>query len=222
MGGDEFCALFEPRGDDSATLLEGAALALSEQGEGFWIGCSYGSITLPGEATDAAEALRIADQRMYAQKNAGRMSAARQVKEALLAALERDDPRLEADARAVAELADAAARSSGLSRDERETVRHAAELLQVGRLAAAARRTSTPRPSASSPPRPRSPSAARLLRALDQRGTRPARTIPLGARIVAAAAFAAEHGADGCTSTPARASTPPWSTPSPPRSRALI
>ena len=98
----------------ASTLLDGAALALSEQGEGFWIGCSYGSIALPTEATDAAEALRIADQRMYAQKHAGRMSAARQVKESLLAVLGARDPALGRHARAVADLAEAAARSLGL------------------------------------------------------------------------------------------------------------
>ena len=94
MGGDEFCALFEPRLEDRVALLDGAALALSEQGEDFWIGCSYGAISLPLEATDAAEALRIADQRMYAQKHAGRMSAARQVKESLLTVLGARDPML--------------------------------------------------------------------------------------------------------------------------------
>ena len=51
MGGDEFCALFEPRGADPTMLLDGAALALSEQGDGFWIGCSYGAVTLPRETT---------------------------------------------------------------------------------------------------------------------------------------------------------------------------
>ena len=70
-----------------ALWLDGAALALSEQGDGFWIGCSYGAISLPIEATDADDALRIADQRMYTQKNAGRASASRQVKEALLGVL---------------------------------------------------------------------------------------------------------------------------------------
>ena len=34
MGGDEFCALFEPRLEDRATLLDGAALALSRAGRG--------------------------------------------------------------------------------------------------------------------------------------------------------------------------------------------
>src|SRR4051794_20400066 len=102
MGGDEFCALFTLHaGQDRVDVLDGAALALSEQGEGFWIGCSYGSIALPGEATDAAEALRIADQRMYAQKHAGRASPTRQVKEALLSVLGARDPDTIRHARAV-------------------------------------------------------------------------------------------------------------------------
>ena len=68
MGGDEFCVLFEPGADHPAALVESAAAALSESGEGFTIGCSYGSIRLPDEAADPAEALRIADQRMYASE----------------------------------------------------------------------------------------------------------------------------------------------------------
>ena len=134
MGGDEFCALFEPRLEDRVALLDGAALALSEQGEDFWIGCSYGSIAIPTEATDAAEALRIADQRMYAQKHAGRMSAARQVKESLLTVLGARDPALVRHARTVADLAEATARALDLSHAERETIRLAAELHEAGRL----------------------------------------------------------------------------------------
>src|SRR3954447_18820496 len=135
MGGDEFCALFEPRGEDPSCLIEGAALALSEHGEGFWIGCSYGSIALPVEASDADEALRIADQRMYAQKNAGRMSASRQSKDVLLTALSERDPVLGGHMSVVADLAEATARRLGLDRDERETIRHAAELHDVGKVA---------------------------------------------------------------------------------------
>ena len=71
MGGDEFCVLIEPGADDPEQLVRSAAAALSETGDGFTIGCSYGSILLPDEAADPAEALRIADQRMYAQKHAG-------------------------------------------------------------------------------------------------------------------------------------------------------
>jgi diguanylate cyclase (GGDEF)-like protein len=128
MGGDEFCALIELRGEDPATLVEGAALALSEHGDGFWIGCSYGSIMLPTEATDSDEALRIADQRMYAQKNAGRMSAGRQVKDVLLAMLDAESA---ARAAAAAERAEARARELGLTADERQAVRTAAELYDI-------------------------------------------------------------------------------------------
>jgi diguanylate cyclase (GGDEF)-like protein len=136
MGGDEFCALFALHpGVDRVELLDGAALALSEQGEGFWIGCSYGSIALPGETTDTAEALRIADQRMYAQKHAGRMSASRQSKDVLLSALSERDPALGGHLSVVAELAERTARRLGLNRDELEIVRHAAELHDVGKVA---------------------------------------------------------------------------------------
>jgi diguanylate cyclase (GGDEF)-like protein len=135
MGGDEFCALFAPRLEDRVELLDGAALALSEQGEGFWIGCSYGAISLPLEATDAAEALRIADQRMYAQKHAGRMSASKQSKDVLLSALTERDPSLGGHMSVVAELAEATGRRLGLPREELETVRHAAELHDVGKVA---------------------------------------------------------------------------------------
>jgi len=87
MGGDEFCALFEPGDQVFEPIVAGAAAALSERGEGFAIGCSHGSILLPVEALEASEALRVADQRMYAQKNGGRASASRQSKEVLVRAL---------------------------------------------------------------------------------------------------------------------------------------
>jgi len=135
MGGDEFCALFEPLGRDLPTLLDGAAMALSEQGEGFYIGCSYGAISLPGEAREGAEALKLADQRMYAQKHAGRTSASRQSRDVLLRALSERSPELGGHGNAVAALAEATARRLGLDRDALEVVRHAAELHDVGKVA---------------------------------------------------------------------------------------
>jgi two-component system cell cycle response regulator len=135
MGGDEFCALFDPRNADLSTLLDGAALALSEQGEGFYVGCSYGAVTLPLEAWEAADALRIADQRMYAQKHAGRMSASRQSKDVLLSALIERSPELGGHLSVVAELAERTARHLGLTREEIDTVRQAAELHDVGKVA---------------------------------------------------------------------------------------
>ena len=123
VGGDEFCVLL--RGDDADHLVEGAARSLSAEGEGYWVGCSYGFITLPDEAADSDTAMRIADQRMYASKNAGRMSAARQARDVLLAVLGSADP-------APAERAEAAARAAGLSADECEAVRWAVELHPLG------------------------------------------------------------------------------------------
>jgi two-component system, cell cycle response regulator len=135
MGGDEFCALLEPAGRPVEPLVTGAAAALSERGEGFEIGCSYGAIELPAEAGDVAEALRIADQRMYAQKNAGRMSASRQSKEVLLRALAERNPELRNHLSGVAALAEATALRLQLGHEEIEQVRHAAELHDVGKVA---------------------------------------------------------------------------------------
>jgi two-component system cell cycle response regulator len=134
MGGDEFCALFEPGEDGLAPLVQGAALALSEHGEGFSVTCSHGAIMLPGEALDAAGALSIADQRMYANKHAGRLSAGRQTADALLRALAEHDPHMGAPTEAV-ELAVSTAQGLGLGVDEIERVRHATELRDVGKVA---------------------------------------------------------------------------------------
>jgi len=135
MGGDEFCVLIEPGADEPEQLVRSAAAALSESGDGFTIGCSYGSILLPEEATDPAEALRIADQRMYAQKHAGRMSAGRQSKDVLLRALTERSPDLGGHLSSVAELAERTARRLGLPAEEVERIRHAGELHDAGKVA---------------------------------------------------------------------------------------
>jgi diguanylate cyclase (GGDEF)-like protein len=134
MGGDEFCAVFQTNGAPPGPMVLGAASALSEHGDGFSITCSHGAITLPTEASDAVEALRIADQRMYANKHAGRTSAGRQSKDVLLRALAERDPGLGSHAESVA-LAAATAEALGLSPDEIENVRHASELHDVGKVA---------------------------------------------------------------------------------------
>jgi diguanylate cyclase (GGDEF)-like protein len=134
MGGDEFCAVFHPTGEPHEATVRGAAEALSEQGDGFSITCSHGSIVLPQETGEPVEALRIADQRMYANKHAGRTSAGRQSKDVLLRALAERDPGLGTHAETVA-LAAATAEALGLPYDEVEHVRHASELHDVGKVA---------------------------------------------------------------------------------------
>jgi predicted signal transduction protein with EAL and GGDEF domain len=75
MGGDEFCLLAHVGRDDAERLVARAAAALSERGERFAVGCSYGMVPLAGASIDPSEALRIADQRMYANKRGGRRSS---------------------------------------------------------------------------------------------------------------------------------------------------
>jgi two-component system cell cycle response regulator len=208
MGGDEFCVLLDPRGEDPTLIVEGAAHALSEHGDGFWIGCSYGAVTLPNEATESDEALRIADQRMYAQKNAGRMSASRQAKDVLLTALLEHDGELIGRVGVVSELAEAIARHLAVDRDEREAIRIAAELRGVGALIGrendvlAAARILAASPALAP--------AAALVRASREHWDGSGfpdglarHEIPLGARIVAVAAAAHPEAGAGTRLDPA-------------------
>ena len=135
IGGDEFCALIDTPPGASHSHVEAAAGALFEQGEGFTIGCSHGAVLLPSEAYDSSTALTIADQRMYAAKRVGRVSAAQQSKDVLLSAVAERSRDLGAHGHDVAELAAAIATSFSLRLDEVETIRHAAELHDVGKVA---------------------------------------------------------------------------------------
>jgi diguanylate cyclase (GGDEF)-like protein len=135
MGGDEFCALFEPKEQVIEPIIVGAAAALSERGEGFSITSSHGSIVLPLETDDAADALRVADRRMYANKHGNRASASRQSKDVLVRALAERNPDLSSHMHDVAGLAERVARKLALNEDEVANVRHAAELHDVGKVA---------------------------------------------------------------------------------------
>ena len=135
MGGDEFCALL-PGGDHGEALLTAAAAVLAAHGDGFAISASMGSVCLPEETDDVGEALRLADQRMYAHKNGARRSgAAQEVKRALLSALAQRDPGLSDHVSDVAELADQVARVMGCPPNLVERVRIAAELHDIGKMA---------------------------------------------------------------------------------------
>ena len=112
-----------------------AAAALTEHGDGFTITCSFGSICVPGEVQDAGEALRIADQRMYAHKHSGRSSARSQSRDVLLRALAERNPELGEHISGVAELAEAVARRMELDEEQIDHVRHAAALHDVGKMA---------------------------------------------------------------------------------------
>jgi two-component system, cell cycle response regulator len=134
MGGDEFCIVCA-HDVDGEVLAEGAAHALAERGEGFTITAAYGAVFLPAEATSASDALRIADQRMYAHKQGTRGSASEQSSGVLLQALSERHPKLGDHVVGVAELAEAVAVKLELPQEEVGRVRLAAYMHDVGKMA---------------------------------------------------------------------------------------
>ena len=134
LGGDEFCVLgFGPSAEHEA-LAQAAAEALREEGEGFRVTSSYGFVTLPTEALDSSDALRIADQRLYRHKNSRRSGRGNQ-HEVLLQALHEREPGMRSHASNVAALSVALARRMGIGGEELMELRLAAELHDVGKLA---------------------------------------------------------------------------------------
>jgi two-component system cell cycle response regulator len=65
LGGDEFCVVARVA---PASLARAASDALTEHGRGFAITTSLGVAHLPREADDVSAALRLADERLYADK----------------------------------------------------------------------------------------------------------------------------------------------------------
>ena len=64
---------------EDAPAITRAVDALSERGEEFTITASFGLVVIPHEAATAAEALELADGRMYARKRRRRATHARGV-----------------------------------------------------------------------------------------------------------------------------------------------
>jgi putative nucleotidyltransferase with HDIG domain len=122
-------------GPDPEQLVAAGAEALAERGEGFEISAAFGWVRLPLEAASAADALRLADQRMYRHKHGIRASAGAQSSSLLLRVLSERHPELGHHSAGVAQLADEVARSLGLPAEEAATARLAAELHDVGKMA---------------------------------------------------------------------------------------
>ena len=135
LGGDEFCLLADIGGDDDmAEILERTLVALTEQGEGFDVGCSFGAVIVPNEAERPEAALKLADERLYAQKHSKRTERDRP-HELLLAALYEREPGLQAHLQGVAALAADTGRRLGLGDVELDQLRRAAQLHDIGKIA---------------------------------------------------------------------------------------
>jgi two-component system cell cycle response regulator len=134
LGGDEFCVLGFGVAEEHAAHAAAAAEALTEVGEGFTVTSSFGMVTLPAEAQDSSEALRVADQRLYQHKNSRRAGRG-QPHEVLLQALHEREPGMRSHASTVAAFSVALARRIGIGAEELMELRLAAELHDVGKLA---------------------------------------------------------------------------------------
>jgi diguanylate cyclase (GGDEF)-like protein len=134
LGGDEFCLVATVAEGEAEPLIDRACEALSERGEGFEIGSSFGAVLLPDEATDGSHALQLADERLYAQKYSRRGESERTIA-ALLAALSVREPELESQRADIGTLAVDVGRMLGLRRDELEELERAAQLHDLGKLA---------------------------------------------------------------------------------------
>jgi diguanylate cyclase (GGDEF)-like protein len=135
LGGDEFCALLRVAETELDPVLAACHAALRERGSGFDIRASIGCVVLPGEASNASSALRLADQRMDAQKNARGTSVNQQLRDLILRVLAVHDGDLDAHVRDVAQLAAAVGRRLGLDGGEAADLVRAAELHDVGKIA---------------------------------------------------------------------------------------
>jgi two-component system cell cycle response regulator len=135
MGGDEFCILLSDGQGRAEPAAARARAALAERGRGFDVAASYGAVRVPGEAASTAEALQIADQRLYRQKSARAGSPRTQTRDVLLRVLREREPDLHDHLRSVARLASAVARRLGMAPDAVDEVARAAELHDVGKMA---------------------------------------------------------------------------------------
>jgi len=135
LDGDEFAALLRVEGE-VGQLADLAASALVEEGDGFAVAPCYGTALLPHEGETASDALRVANERMYALKYSLRPSdGTLHSNEVLMEALARRGPDCGDHLHGLAELVEAVAFKLGIGIEELEQIRLAAELHDVGKSA---------------------------------------------------------------------------------------
>jgi diguanylate cyclase (GGDEF)-like protein len=135
LGGDEFCLLVQGARDDDDALVQRAVQALSSRGDGFSITASHGLVVLPEDAEDATEALRVADERMYARKRRRRGTSRSQARDLLVSVMAEREGDLDHHNSEVATLAGAVGRAMNLDTESLDVLIRAAELHDVGKVA---------------------------------------------------------------------------------------
>jgi two-component system cell cycle response regulator len=136
LGGDEFCVVAAIDEQGGIELRERARSALTDRGRGFEVGSSCGLVMIPAEAGDVSSALRLADERLYAEKGEGRRSTTtRETSDALLQVIEECEPDLNGHVKEVSELARDVGARLGLKAGQLDELTRAAELHDVGKVA---------------------------------------------------------------------------------------
>jgi diguanylate cyclase (GGDEF)-like protein len=134
IGGDEFCVLLfsAVAAHETRTLVREA---LRDEGEGFRITAAVGVAALSQDACDPEAALCLADARMYAAKVSAHPSAEDGMFVVLTRMLDERHPGLGGHVEEVASLAVDCAVALGLSADDAASVKRAAELHDLGKVA---------------------------------------------------------------------------------------
>jgi len=135
LGGDEFCILLDGRfavGDPPVTA---AAAALVESGSAFTVSASLGLAVVPDDAPSASGALKLADERMYADKARRNGGGHAQARDVLMALQSESTPDLHTHVTGVGALATAVAIQLGLESEQLDELQRAAELHDIGKLA---------------------------------------------------------------------------------------
>lgn len=134
IGGDEFCVLM--RGSAASASISGELKeATHVVGDGFEITASVGTADFPGEAEDPAEAIALADERMYVSKNGSRTSARSQVHEVLVRSIRAREPELAEHTGRVRMLSVEIAKRMVGEAEQLDVIERAAELHDVGKVA---------------------------------------------------------------------------------------
>jgi diguanylate cyclase (GGDEF)-like protein len=132
IGGDEFVVSTDAIDHDQ--IMTAASAALTEDGTGFSIGCSFGTATLhPGGSLESA--LHVADQRLYTVKRSAQAERRSEAKDALLQVLAEQSNDLVTHLSQVAALATSTATALSLTPEQIELTRLAAELHDIGKAA---------------------------------------------------------------------------------------
>ncbi|MGZ4410894.1 MAG: HD-GYP domain-containing protein [Gaiellaceae bacterium] len=135
LDGDEFAALITVE-RDAAMLAEFVVATMEESGDGFSIVPRHGLAVVPLEAHSPEEAMRVANERLYALKYClQRTSRSWATEDALMNALDRRSSEYGDWARGLTEIVEAVARRLDLPQEEVEQLQIAATLHDVGKSA---------------------------------------------------------------------------------------